>query len=355
MKSSKSDNLIIIGSGITGLMTAINAKLSGLDVYLVEKGDQPSGTSVRIAGVLHSGARFAGWDDDLAKTCFEEWKWWISVLDKEKREVGGYFIKLKGEPEQYLENWLNSLKAIGIPYTEIDNPEIGKDINNDSIERYYFVPEIKINARYITNELTEIAKRLGINYYTSSTIKEAELQGNEYKIAISGKNEITVKGFPIITSGIEIPEVAKKFGINLQYSVYQGSHILLNTNISEILELIHQPKTYDLFIPTEMGTYVTPTLAPYNNLIIGKEEINGFRNAVKGLFINEPDIIGYITAGRISITWPKSDIKTDYMTNTNNAIIAWSNNYACSRRVSYSIAETLGIKKALTYKLFNLF
>lgn len=354
MKDSKTDTLIVIGAGITGLMTAINAKLSGLEVYLLEKGNKPSGSSVRIAGVLHSGARFAGSDNDLAKVCFEEWKWWISVLSKDKRKVGGYFIKLKNEPTEYLESWLNSLKSIGIPFSEIDSPELGKEINANNIDKYYFVPEIQINASFFTNELVKVAETLGINYLPLSSIQKAEINEDEYEVTINVGNQVKmIKGFPIITSGIDIPEVAKKFGVNLEYSIYQGSHILINTNINELLEFVHKPGTYDLLIPSESGAYITPTLVPYNRLIITEEELESIGSALKNIFINKPEVIGYMTAGRISINSPKSVLKGDYIANLNNLIIAWSNNYACSRRVSYYIAEILGIKKVLTPKAFN--
>ncbi|MDP8023440.1 MAG: FAD-dependent oxidoreductase [Nitrososphaeria archaeon] len=348
MRYSKADRLIVIGAGITGLMTAINARLSGLDVYLLEKGKMPSGSSARIAGVLHSGARFAGWDDELAKVCFEEWKWWVSVLGKEEKKIGGYFLKTKTESDQYLESWLSSLKNIGIPFTEVENPYIGGDIKKENIDRFYFVPEIQINARKLLNKLLELAINLGVNYLPSSVIQEVERADGGYRISVRNKDTLKLEGFPVISSGIDIPEVAKIFGINVTSKVYQGSHILLNTDLTDLLEFVHKPGTYDLLIPSDLGTFITPTLVPYNGLTVSEEELAGLSQVLKNLFEIEPEVIGYMIAGRISISSPDSTLKGDYLAYTQDTILAWSNNYACGKRLAYAIADILGIKKALT-------
>jgi hypothetical protein len=52
-------------------------------------------------------------------------------------------------------------------------------------------------------------------------------------------------------------------------------------------------------------------------------------------------------AGRISISSPVSTLKGDYLAYIQDAILAWSNNYACGRRLAYAIADMLGIKKKL--------
>jgi glycerol-3-phosphate dehydrogenase len=51
-------SVIIIGAGFTGVATAHDLALRGVDVLVVERGPIASGTSGRTHGLLHCGGRY---------------------------------------------------------------------------------------------------------------------------------------------------------------------------------------------------------------------------------------------------------------------------------------------------------
>ncbi len=342
MRSRTTDSVVIIGSGITGALAALNLALAGLKVALVEKDAAPGGSSVRIAGVLHSGARFAGSDDALASECYKEWKWWNSVLSEDKKRIGGYFIGLKGDAE-YQDIWLDSVKKIGIPHVEASSMDFGELIRQESVERAYWVPEIRINAAEVLNEIISHAAKAGAELYFSHQVISAVQDGQEYTITVKkGSSESMLHGTPVIAAGLGIPEVSEKFGVQVDAKKYQGSHLLVNGRTRELLEIIHRPGLYDLFIPAEYGTYITPTLTDFNNFIVKEEEISGLYERMGNVLQAGHSVIGNITAGRIAIESPKSTIGWDYVAYQKGVLIAWSANYACARRVAKAIADLLG-------------
>ena len=62
----KEFDVIVVGGGITGAGTARDCALRGLSVLLIERDDIATGATGRNHGLLHSGARYAVTDRDVA-------------------------------------------------------------------------------------------------------------------------------------------------------------------------------------------------------------------------------------------------------------------------------------------------
>ena len=338
----KAKSVTVIGAGVTGLLTAINAKANEAEVTILERSSFPNGSSVRIAGVLHSGARFAGFDDELSARCFNDWRWWMSSLVSINKKVGGYFIKIKGEADEYFEGWISSLEKIKIPHSEINLKAFG-DLNLENLDRIYWTPEIQVASKEVVKALINYAQKIGVNIIYDSEILQAVKEGDEYALLIKNKDkQFKVKGKVVLAAGSGLPELAKMFELNLKYTLFQGSHILINVELPAITEIVHKPATYDLFIPAELGTYLAPTLVPYNNLKVTEDELKGIAN-VQRLFYRSIEALGALTASRISISEPSSQLKGgDYVYSNDGLIVLWSNNFACAPSVARKAGEILG-------------
>jgi glycerol-3-phosphate dehydrogenase len=64
--------VVVIGGGSTGCGIARDLAMRGVEVTLVEKGNLTHGTTGRMHGLLHSGARYAVSDQESARECIQE-------------------------------------------------------------------------------------------------------------------------------------------------------------------------------------------------------------------------------------------------------------------------------------------
>lgn len=66
------EHVLVIGGGGTGAAIIHDLMRRGYRATLVERGELTSGTTGRHHGQLHSGARYAVGDREIARECMEE-------------------------------------------------------------------------------------------------------------------------------------------------------------------------------------------------------------------------------------------------------------------------------------------
>ena len=120
---SKEFDVIVIGGGITGLGTARDCSLRGLNVLLVERNDIGTGATGRNHGLLHSGARYAVTDRESATECIKE----NMILKKIARhcvdDTSGLFLTLPEDDLDYQATFVKACRDAGIKADIIDPKE----------------------------------------------------------------------------------------------------------------------------------------------------------------------------------------------------------------------------------------
>ncbi len=110
---------IVIGAGFTGVATAYDLAMRGLDVTVVERGPIANGTSGRTHGLLHCGGRYAVKDRESAIECIDE----NTILRKIAPDViepnGGLFIALNESDLAYGESFIEGCEACHIPIEQL--------------------------------------------------------------------------------------------------------------------------------------------------------------------------------------------------------------------------------------------
>ena len=97
--------IIVIGGGATGCGVARDLVLRGYKTILVESGNLGSGTSSRSHGMLQSGARYAVTETSFAAACYKERNIISKIFPKAVNLIGGLFIRLLSDPEDYVEKF----------------------------------------------------------------------------------------------------------------------------------------------------------------------------------------------------------------------------------------------------------
>ena len=115
--------IIVIGGGATGCGVARDLLLRGYKTILVESGSLGSGTSSRSHGMLQSGARYAVTETPFAAECYRERNIISKIFPEAVDLIGGLFISLPHDPEDYPEQFLKCCEKAKIPTNEISVSE----------------------------------------------------------------------------------------------------------------------------------------------------------------------------------------------------------------------------------------
>ena len=90
-------HVVVIGGGGTGAAIVHDLVLRGFTATLVERGELTSGTTGRHHGQLHSGARYAVGDREIARECMDEVRTLQRIAPEALEMNYGLFIALTDE------------------------------------------------------------------------------------------------------------------------------------------------------------------------------------------------------------------------------------------------------------------
>ncbi|MFW5937502.1 MAG: anaerobic glycerol-3-phosphate dehydrogenase subunit GlpA [Halanaeroarchaeum sp.] len=140
-------DVVVVGGGATGMGIARDLAMRGADVALVERDSLAGGTSGRMHGLLHSGARYAIADRESAEQCIAENRILRDVAAHCVEETGGLFVQLPEDSDDYFAEKRTACEAAGIPVEELSG-EAARDIEpllSDHVERALRVPDAAID------------------------------------------------------------------------------------------------------------------------------------------------------------------------------------------------------------------
>ncbi len=107
-------HVVVIGGGGTGAAITHDLIQRGFRVSLFERGELTSGTTGRHHGQLHSGARYAVGDVDIARECIEEVQTLRKIAGESIEMNYGLFLALDDEDEAFAESFQSACSAAGI-------------------------------------------------------------------------------------------------------------------------------------------------------------------------------------------------------------------------------------------------
>ena len=115
--------VVVVGGGSTGCGVARDLARRGVDVTLLEKGNLTHGTTGRMHGLLHSGARYAVGDPVSARECIRENRVLREIATHCVEETGGLFVRRPEDPEDYFEEKLAGCEACDVPIEVLSGAE----------------------------------------------------------------------------------------------------------------------------------------------------------------------------------------------------------------------------------------
>lgn len=276
--------MAVIGGGINGLFTALDLTLRGFSVVLLERGAIGGGTSGKMHGLLHSGARYAVTDPKAAVECIEENKVLVNMAPHAVEDTGGYFVAITKEDEEYVDQFLRGLRQVNIEHREINPGEaVREEPNlNPNVKAVVEVPDKVVFARDLMFSIAISAHREGALIMQGAEVIGFNINGGEVR-EVSVKDHLTggvrsVKaGVIAVAAGPWTYRVVKMAGIDVDMMPTMGVMVVYQRRLTKrVINRLRMPSDGDILLPygstSIMGTTAVIVEDP-DNLPISDDDI----------------------------------------------------------------------------------
>lgn len=177
---STKEHVVVIGGGGTGAAIAYDLSRRGYRVTLFEKGELTCGSTGRHHGLLHSGARYAVKDREVARECIQE----VQILKRIAPECiepnYGVFIALSDEELEHREEFMRACDESGIDNRFLDGDTIRRMEPNVSEKCIggIQVPDGTLDAYRLPMYFFAAAKKHGATIRNFTPVTGIRMQGS---------------------------------------------------------------------------------------------------------------------------------------------------------------------------------
>ena len=271
--ASKGYRVVIVGGGGTGAALAHDLALRGFHVCLFERGELTSGTTGRHHGLLHSGARYAVYDRQIAARCMRE----NSILRRLAGDCieanGGLFVSLHGDDPHYEEQFMEGCLAAKIPTRAVDGAEARRYEPNLSadINRAVVVPDASFDAMRLPLRFFATAVANGALVQNFTSVTAIETSGGTVVAVITrradGREQRIKCDMVINAAGVWGGLVAAMAGASVDVSPQPGSMLAVKGRlVNMVINRLGPPSGGDIILPKRRLTIVGATQWAGNDL-----------------------------------------------------------------------------------------
>jgi glycerol-3-phosphate dehydrogenase len=249
--------VLIIGGGITGTGLARDLAMRGVSCVLVEKRDINAGASGGNHGLLHSGGRYVGSDQDVAKECREEGELLKRIAPHCIEDTGGMFVAVQGDDERYIADFPHLCNECGIPVEEID-PEEARSLEpalSDKIIAAYSVRDAAIDPFMLSLDNIAHAQDLGTILLRYMKVISFEISGSRIKTTKlhntrTGEESVIEADIVVNASGAWAGLVTDLAEIPIHILYSKGSLIITHNRITErVINRLRPASNADILVP----------------------------------------------------------------------------------------------------------
>lgn len=313
---------VIIGAGFTGVATAHDLALRGLDVTVVDRGPIVNGTSGRTHGLLHCGGRYCVKDQESANECIEENEILRKIVPQVIEPNGGLFVALDDGDVEYAKGWVEGCEASHIPYEELtpqQTLEMEPNLNPD-LKLAYLVPDGTFDPLRLALAFAATAKSNGAKFRLYTEVTEliidntGRITGVKVWDRTSDKKDDLYADIVVNATGAWAGQIADMAGANVPVKPTPGVMVTYDQRFTNlVVNRLCKPSDGDIVLPQRRMVVVGTTsfevkevdYIPVNRdhvqlmLERGSALIPGIRQAkMRGAYMATRPLIGAGTTGR---------------------------------------------------------
>jgi len=260
--------VIVIGGGSTGCGVARDLAMRGVDVTLVEKGTLTHGTTGRMHGLLHSGARYAVSDRASARECIREARILRNIAGHCVERTGGLFVKRPEDGDDYFERKLAGCRDCGIP-AEVLSGEEAREMEPylaDDVERAIRVPDGAVDPFRLCVANAADAVERGARVETHTEVTDVLIEGDRvvgvevdhatgrgrYDHGASGGREELRADFVVNATGAWAGQIGAMAGVDVEVRPSKGVMTVMNVRqVDTVINRCAPKGDADIVVPHE--------------------------------------------------------------------------------------------------------
>lgn len=258
---------VIIGGGGTGGALAYDLALRGFQVQLFERGELTSGTTGRHHGQLHSGARYAVKDANIARECRCETLILGSIAPEALEFNGGLFVALEESDLGYLPRFLEGCERAGIPAEEL-SPAAACALEpnlNPRVKAAVAIPDGTIDAFRLAMSFFASAKKAGAAIQPYHEVLSVETRGGKvgavHVRSHAEKRDYRVEADVVINAGgAWAGRIAESAGVKLGVTPSPGTLLAVSGRLTDrVISRLAPPGNGDILVPQRRLTIIGTT------------------------------------------------------------------------------------------------
>jgi len=223
--------VLVIGGGATGTGIARDLSMRGIEVHLVERGPLASGTTGRMHGLLHSGARYANDDPESAADCAVENEILRDIAGHCVRDTGGLFVPGPADDRAYFEAKAEACTACGIDVERLSGADARalEPTLSDGIDRALWVPDATVDSPSVTVATALAAEANGARISTETAVVDIVTEDHRVTGAVLDGDARTTVGVDHVVNatGPWADRVAALAGCDFDMRHSKGSMVVL--------------------------------------------------------------------------------------------------------------------------------
>lgn len=249
--------VVIIGGGGTGAALAHDLTLRGFEVTLVERGELTSGTTGRHHGQLHSGARYAVGDREIARECMEE----VRILQRIARESiemnYGLFVAMDEADLAFAPQFVEACRESAIPVRDVSVEQaLRMEPNlNPKILRAVQVPDGTIDAwrlplQFFATAQANGARILPWHLVTAIESHNRRVTGVAVRRRTDGVEFVIEADIVVSATGAWAGIVADLAGLDIPITPAPGTMVAVKKRLNNmVISHLHPAGDGDIIVP----------------------------------------------------------------------------------------------------------
>lgn len=262
-----STEVLVVGGGVTGCGVLFDLAQRGFKCLLVERSGLSGGTSGRMGGLIHSGARYAPQDQAIARECIRENRILRRVIPHVIEDTGALYVITPWDPPEYGDVFARACHEAGIPIDELSPAEAQRrePLLHPGLRRAFLVPAATVDTWAACRSLVDSAAAYGARTLLYHEViqlyrTDGRITGALARDVISGELVCIECDMVVNAAGAWGDRLAALAGCSFNLQLSKGTGLAMNSRLVHTAVIrCREPSDVDGILPVGGVTVINST------------------------------------------------------------------------------------------------